>query len=57
MRSMTKFGLAALMLGGTALMAPAASAQVSVGVGIGIPGIHIWTGGYDYNRPCSWYRY
>lgn len=55
MKTTTKLGLAALMLSGSALMTVPASAQVSIG--IGLPGIHIWTGAYDYGRPCSYYRY
>jgi len=43
------------MLGGSALTAAPASAQVSFG--FNVPGLHIWTGSYDYYRPCSWYRY
>jgi hypothetical protein len=56
MTSITKIGIAALMLGGAAVAAPGA-ANAEVSFGISLPGVHIWTGGYNYHRPCSWYRY
>ena len=56
MRMITKLGAAALMLGGSAVLATTpASAGVSVGIGIGGPG-PAWYGDYNYDAPCSWYE-
>ena len=65
MKTLAKFGVAALMLGGSALAtAQSANAEVGVSVGIGGPGYYggygdygDYDGYYDYGRPCSWYYY
>jgi len=64
MKTLAKFGVAALMMAGSALAtAQSANAHVAVSIGIGGPGYY---GGYDdgyyddyyydYYRPCWWYR-
>jgi|SRR5579871_1843475 len=56
MRTVTKLLVAAAMLGGSALATTVpANADFSLGIGIGVPG-PVWTGDYDYYRPCWWYR-
>ena len=66
MKALAKFGVAALMLGGSALAtAQSANAEVGVSIGIGGPGYYggyygpgpYYGGDYDYYRPCSWYYY
>ena len=63
MKTLAKLGVAALMLGGSALATTqSANAEVGVSIGIGGPGYYGYSGGYydgyyDYYRPCSWYYY
>src|SRR5258706_8184369 len=64
MKSLTKLAIGALMLGGGTIAAAApANAEVGVSVGIGGPGYSGYYSsgpayyGYDYYRPCSFYRY
>ncbi|MDE2112164.1 MAG: hypothetical protein KGJ79_13555 [Alphaproteobacteria bacterium] len=54
MRSLVKVFTAALLLGGgvTAVAAPA-QAGVDLSIGIGVPAYY----GYDFYRPCEFYRY
>ena len=55
MTSLKTFAVAALLVGSAALGTTVpANAGVSVSVGIGGP---VFSGDYDYYRPCSWYRY
>ena len=64
MRALAKFGVAALMLAGSAVgTAQSANAEVGVSFGFGGPGYYgdyygpgpYYGGYYDYYRPCSWY--
>ncbi len=58
MRFLHKLAAAALLAGTAAVGAStpaAAHVDVSIGVGVGGPGVFV--GDYDYYRPCSWYHY
>src|SRR5271155_3193461 len=61
MKSLAKIAVAAFFMGGAALLTAApADAGINLSIGIGVPGFvpgYPAYYGYDYYRPCDFYRY
>ena len=58
MKVLHKFAAAALLAGTAAIgAATPAAARVDVSIGVGVGGPGVFVGDYDYYRPCAWYHY
>jgi hypothetical protein len=55
MKTFNRIAIAALLAGG-AIIAATAPANAHVDVSISVGG-SVFAGDYDYDRPCTWYRY
>lgn len=53
MRSISKWLIAGAALGGAAMLATPAEAQMDFSIGIGAPTYY----GYNWDRTCDWYRW